>query len=400
MRKKIVQYIRKIDTPFYIYDKQKIQQNADRLRKHFAPCHAEIYYAIKANTSIVVLRIIRDAGFGAEVVSPGELYVARKAGFAPEKILYNNIARSEKDVFYALRNRVRSFNFEALDQAEVLEACARRLSKKIEIFARINPGIFPETHPHLSTGAPSSKFGLETEQLASIVKTVRGFQYARMVGIHSHIGSQILTPMPFVRNVRKVRSLIAYFRKHEVPIQAVNLGGGFGIVYHPNESPLEYRSITQAYADLARSCDVKIMLEPGRSVIGNAGIVVTRVISIKKRCGRPLYIIDAGMTENPRPALYQAYHHIDTITRSVHNRHRVRVAGPLCENSDEFGAYDLPALKRGDVLSIHNCGAYTRTMASNYNGRLLPPEYLLDRNRLIMVRKAQRFTSLIHNEIY
>jgi len=400
MRRKIYKYIKGIGSPFYIYDKQSIQENTARLKKYFASCDAAMYYAVKANTSIAVLHTVMQNGFGAEVVSPGELYIARKAGFKPGSILYNNIARREEDIMYALRNNVRSFNFEALDQAEILESCARRVGKKIELFARINPGIFPETHPHLSTGAPSSKFGLERSQFDSIVKLVSRFRYAKMIGIHSHIGSQILTPTPFVRNIRTVRSWIDFFRKHDISIRAVNLGGGFGIVYHPKESPLDYRPIIRAYKGLARTHGVKIMLEPGRSVVGNAGFIVTRVISVKKRRGRPLYIIDAGMTENPRPALYQAYHHIDATTRSRCDRHRVRVAGPLCENSDEFGIYSLPELKCGDLLVIHNCGAYTRTMASNYNGRLLPSEYLFERDNLVIIRNAQNFHSLIQNEVY
>jgi diaminopimelate decarboxylase len=388
------------ETPFYLYSKQAIQTNTARLNKLFSSCNADIFYAVKANTAIAVLHTIFKAGLGAEVVSPGELYIAIKAGFKPGRILYNNIARREEDIIYALGKGVRSFNFEALDQAEILEYCAKKKGKKIQLFARINPGIFPDTHPHLSTGAPSSKFGLDASQCRAIVRTVRAFGNAQMVGIHSHIGSQILTPKPFVRNAYKVGELVEFFQEHGITIQAVNLGGGFGIPYQPGEIPLDYRPIVRAYRALHRTYNVKIMLEPGRSVVGNAGYVLTRVISVKRRGKRHLYIVDAGMTENPRPALYGAYHHIDTLLPHKGPLHRARVAGPLCENSDEFGIYALPVLSRGEVLLIHNCGAYTRTMASNYNGRLLPAEYMYERGRFIMIRKAQQFKTLLRNEIY
>jgi diaminopimelate decarboxylase len=399
MRKKILRSIKKIDTPCYLYDQQSIQENIQRLKKHFASCQANLYFAVKANTSLAVLRTIKNAGMGAEIVSPGELYITRRAGFVSSRILYNTIARREEDIRYAVRNKVRRFNFEALDQAEMLEACARDMHTHIDLFARINPGIFPDTHPHLSTGAPSSKFGLEITQLPAIARMVHGFRNATMVGIHSHIGSQILTPSPFVRNAHVIGTVINFFRKEGIMIQSVNLGGGFGVPYHPREKPLDYRPITHAYEDLARRYGVAILLEPGRSVVSNAGAIVTRVMSMKTRSKHPLYIIDAGMTENPRPALYGAYHHVESLSRHANMYKRVRIAGPLCENSDEFGMYMLPELERGDLLLIYNCGAYTRTMASNYNGRLFPAEYMIERDRVIMTRKPAPISSLVQNEI-
>lgn len=399
MHTKVLKHITGIDTPCYLYDRSAIQENIQRLYTHFATCRAKMYFAVKANTSLAVLRVIRGAGMGAEVVSPGELFIARRAGFLPSRILYNTIARRREDIRYAIRNRVRRFNFEALDQAEILEACARDMRARIELFARINPGIFPDTHPHLSTGAPQSKFGLESTQLSAIARTVRWFRSASMIGIHSHIGSQILSPTPFARNAHVIGTIIDYFRSEGIAVRSVNLGGGFGIPYHPREKPLEYRPVAKAYRELARRHGVAILLEPGRSVVGNAGALLTRVISVKKRRRRTLCIIDAGMTENPRPALYGAYHHIESLMPHTGAHRRVRVAGPLCENSDEFGTYLLPEPKRGDLLLMYNCGAYTRTMASNYNGRLLPAEYMIEHGRVIMTRKPESIAALVRNEI-
>lgn len=387
-----------VETPCYVYDAEAIQRNIRRLQRNFRDCNARIFFAIKANTSQAVLQVIRGAGIGAEVVSPGEVYLALQAGFKPHCILYNNIARKQEDILYAIKKGIVYYNFEAIDQALLLEHAAKKTGKRIKLFARINPGIFPDTHPHLSTGAPASKFGIDCRQLPQVVKTITELRHADFVGIHSHIGSQILSPRPFVRGVRKVSEVIDFLKRKSVPVRYVNLGGGFGIPYHPGEGTLDFAPVVRAYRCLKDRHDVSIFLEPGRSIVGDAGFIITRIISVKERKNRLLYVVDAGMTENPRPALYEAYHHIDSFDRHAPARRKARVVGPLCENSDEFGLFSLPRLGRGDTLVIHNCGAYTRTMASNYNGRLLPAEYLITRRRFRMIRKKQTYEQLVMNE--
>jgi diaminopimelate decarboxylase len=400
MKRSSIRRLCELETPFYFYDEGLIRKNINTLLKNFSGCNARIFFAAKANTSIYILKLIRTLNVGAEVVSPGEIYMSLKAGFRAQRILYNNIARTENEVLYAMKNGVVFFNFEAIDQALLLEKCAGRLGKRIKAFVRINPGIFSETHPHLLTGSASSKFGVGVNDLKSILKSVRKFRSIKLVGVHSHIGSQILSPLPFVKAVRKVIDVITFFREEGIRIMYVNLGGGFGIPYHPREKKLNFAPIKKVYAKLARKYRVEIFLEPGRFIVGNAGFIVTKVISVKRRRGMPLYVIDAGMTENPRPALYQAYHHIESIFKVRGQRRRSRVVGPLCENTDEFGVYNLPELKIGDLLMIYNCGAYTRTMASNYNGRLLPPELIFKRGRFGIIRNKQKYRSLINNEKY
>lgn len=393
-------YLKKIETPFYLYYRTRIENNAKALLSKFDRCRAEIFFAVKANTALHILNIVRKQKLGAEVVSPGEIYLCLQAGFTPEKILYNNIARKEEDIIYAIKKGVIFYNFEALDQLTILERCAKKLNKRIYVFARINPGIFPDTHLHLSTGARTSKFGMEPEQLGLVVNTVRQLEYARFIGLHSHIGSQILSPTPFIKGIKKINEFMEFFAAHNIKIDYVNLGGGFGVRHRQNEKPLIFKPIADSYRDFAKKHGVKIFLEPGRFVVSNAGYIVSEVISIKQRKNTPLYILDAGMTENPRPALYEAYHHIEPLIKRKRRKHKVRIAGPLCENTDEFGTYYIPKLEIGDRVLIHNCGAYTRTMASNYNGRLLPSEYLVEKNKLRMIRKRQLFRSLIHDEIY
>lgn len=291
------------------------------------------------------------------------------------------------------------FNFESIDQAILLERCAKSVNKKIKTFIRINPGIFPPSHPHLSTGSKNSKFGITFEELKNNLGKLKKLKFAKIVGIHSHIGSQILEPEPFVKNAKKVEEIFNFLKEEKFEIEYLNLGGGFGVPYLIDDKKLNFNPIKEAYENLYKKHNVKIFLEPGRFIVANAGYILTRVISIKERDNMPLYIIDAGFTENPRPALYNAYHHIEPLYKKKGETIKSRVAGPLCENSDEFGIYNLPRLKIGDFLLIHNCGAYTRTMASNYNGRLLAPEYLFDGN-LKLIRKKQRFEKLIEDEKY
>jgi len=392
--------LKKLDTPFYLYDGEKIARNIDTLTKVFSNCRVELFFAVKANTALGILKIIKEKGVGAEVVSPGELFISLKAGFKPSKILYNNIARKKDEVIYSIKRGVVFYNFEALDQALLLEECAKKLRRKIKIFVRINPGIFSNTHPHLATGSPMSKFGIPMNELKNVVNLVRRYRFVELVGIHSHIGSQILTPVPFVMALKKVEEAIQFFNNNGIKIGYINLGGGFGIPYHPDERELNFVPIARAYENISKRYQLKTFLEPGRFIVGNAGYIATTIISVKKRKGTNLYIIDAGMTENPRPALYGAYHHIESLFKKNGKQRETRIAGPLCENTDEFGIYKLSPLNIRDMLIIYNCGAYTRTMASNYNGRLLPPEIIVDRHGLAIIRVKQQLKGLIQNEKY
>lgn len=387
-----------IETPCYVYDREKIEENIGILKRHFNGI-AHLFFAVKANTNLTILRLIRNQGIGAEVVSPGEIFVCKKAGFKGSEILYNNVARKEDEIYYAIENGVIFFNFESIHQAIILEKVAQNTKKKIKAFVRINPGIFPRTHPHLSTGSEASKFGIRMQEIPEVVKAVKKFRYTELVGIHCHIGSQILSPKPFINASKKVIEALQFFRKNGFDISFVNLGGGFGIPYEPEDKPLDFRPIIDWYKALKQKYNVEILLEPGRFFVANAGYILTRIIDKKKRNHLPIYMIDAGMTENPRPALYDAYHHIEPLFEKTTRRSKVRVTGPLCENADEFGVFNLPELEIGDYLLIQNSGAYTRTMASTYNGRPLPAEYLVD-NEIKLIRKKQQLRGLIENEQY
>jgi diaminopimelate decarboxylase len=400
MVKGIKNKIRGIETPFYLYDELRIRKNISFLKEVFSEDIFDLYFAVKANDSLAVLKIIHTEGLGAETVSPGEIFLTREIGFKPKRILYNNVAKKRDEVLFSLRKGVIDFNFEAMDQALLIERCAKEMKKKPRLYVRINPGIIPGTHTHLATGSPLSKFGIELGDLRKIISTVKKFQFSRLVGIHSHIGSQILTPSSFIKAAKSVSRVIEVLIASGISIDCVNLGGGFGIPYRHEEKDLDLKPVGRAYRELAKRYGVRILLEPGRFIVGNAGYIVTKVLSVKKRGGVDLYIVDADMNENPRPAMYRAYHHIESLYHRKGKRRKGRVAGPLCENSNEFGTFSLPPLKVNDILIMHNSGAYTRTMGSNYNGRLLSAEYVFKNGRIRKTRSKQRFSDLMQNEKY
>jgi len=397
MFKEILKDLEKIDTPYYIYDSRVIEKKADILKKNFSD-FAELFFAVKANSSISLLKIIKKHGIGAEVVSSGEIFAALKAGIPGKKILYDSLARKEEDIAYAIDKGVKFFNFESLTQADLLDNCAKDSTKKIGAFVRINPGIFPKTHSHLSTGSSWSKFGIPLQDVDKVYDVAKNFYNIELVGIHYHIGSQILTPEPYFEALKKMEKAVEFFQNKGIKIKYLNLGGGFGISYKKEEKEFEPGVLSRTYREISKKYNVRIFLELGRFLVGESGFIVTKIIDIKEREGLPLYVVDSGMNDNPRPAIYDAYHHIKPFFEKTGDRVKTRVVGPICENSDEFGTYDLPSLDIGDLLIICSCGAYTRTMASNYNGRLFPAEYLYDGKGIKKIRERQKLEDLIKNE--
>jgi diaminopimelate decarboxylase len=391
MFNEILKDLKEIKTPFYLYDSRIIDEKALILQENFSE-FAELFFAVKANTSVSLLKVLNKNGIGAEVVSPGEIFVALKAGISPQQILYDSLARKEEEIKYAIDKGIKFFNFESPAQAVLLDNCAKDSKQKVSTFVRINPGIFPKTHSHLSTGSYWSKFGISMKDLDKVYDVAKGFKSIELVGVHYHIGSQILTPEPYLEALKKIESTIEFFNKRGLTIKYINLGGGFGIPYKESEKGFSAESLTGTYRDISDKYKVKIFLELGRFLVGESGFIITRIIDVKDREGLPLY-------DNPRPAFYDAYHHIEPLFETKGKRHKSRVVGPICENSDEFGTYELPSLKVGDLLIIYSCGAYTRTMASNYNGRLFTAEYLYDGKKIRQIRKEQQLEDLITNDI-
>jgi diaminopimelate decarboxylase len=397
MFEKVAGNIKMIKTPFYIYNRNVIDEKARILKESFSG-FADLFFAVKANSSNAILKILKGYDIGAEVVSPGEIFMALKAGVPSEKILYDSLARKEEEIAYAIDKGIKFFNFESIDQAVLLDNCSKNSNQEINAFVRINPGIFPKTHSHLSTGSSWSKFGVPFKNLDKVYETAKDFKTIELVGVHYHIGSQLLTPEPYLEALKRIEDAIELASEKGLKIKYVNLGGGFGIPYKEGEKGFDAGSLSETYREISLKYNVKIFLELGRFLVAESGYIITRVVDVKEREGNPLYVVDSGMNDNPRPAIYDAYHHIEPLFEKTGDRVKSRVVGPICENSDEFGTYELPPLFVGDLLVIHSCGAYTRTMASNYNGRLFPAEYLYDGEKLRKIREEQKLEGLITNE--
>lgn len=397
MFEEILKDLREIKTPYYIYDSRKIDRKVSILKGSFSK-FSDLFFAVKANTSISILKIMKEHNIGAEVVSPGEIFMAMKAGIPPGKILYDSLARKEEEIIFAIDKGIKFFNFESIDQALLLDNSSKKTKQKISAFVRINPGIFPKTHSHLSTGSSWSKFGIPFKDLDKVYGVAKDFKSTELVGMHYHIGSQLLTPDPYFEALKKIESTVDFFNKKGLKIKYINLGGGFGIPYKESEEGFDVSVLSQTYREFSNKYGVRVFLELGRFLVAESGFIITKILDIKDREGVPLYVVDSGMNDNPRPAIYDAYHRVEPLFERTGETYESRVVGPICENSDEFGTYELPSLKVGDLLIIHSCGAYTRTMASNYNGRLFPAEYLYDGKELIQIRKEQQLEELIANE--
>ncbi len=369
----VLSEISRLGTPLYFYLKEKILDNAKKLKEHFR--NVEVFYAVKANFNPEILSIFKDEGFGFEVVSKGELKLALKTGIDPTKIVFNGNGKTYEEVKFAIENGVEIFNFDSVDQLLLLESVANELNKTIKALARIKSLIDVETHPHLQTGIFTSKFGLNDEEIDEVLDISKNLKKVKIVGIHSHIGSNIRDEEPFIKSTYRVIKIAKSFGNIEI----LNLGGGFAINMNFKEVPKLYNELTKNY---------RVFIEPGRYLIGDAGFILSKVISIKKGYPHDFLVIDCSMSELIRPALYGAYHPIKPLKEKAPEKFYL-VVGPICENSDVFGEYLLPSMDLYDLLIIENCGAYGYSMSSNYNGREKPCEVLIEEKhyRIINERK-------------
>ncbi|MBI4062987.1 MAG: diaminopimelate decarboxylase [Elusimicrobia bacterium] len=393
-------------TPLYAYSGRQIERNAQTLKKLIEPLGAEPYYAVKANPRLGILKIVKNLSLGAEAVSLGEIKIALKAGFPPQKILFNGNGKTIGDVAGALKLGIKIFNFDSLDQLELLEAAGKKQKTKCRALIRIKPENDSATHPYLAVGKKGSKFGVTLPEISGAMNRLPSLKYVELAGIHTHFGSQILDAETFLEVARFSANVVKQLMALGVKLEIINLGGGFGIPYREEQQPLELETLRRGYGEIFRElraalpagCPVpSILLEPGRFLVANAGVILSRVVSIKKDAGRAFCVIDAGMTENLRPALYQARHRAIPVDWSKPTD-IFQVVGPVCENADILGEFTLPPVKVGDLMAILDCGAYTSVMATTYNGRLRPAEVLVNGAKANLIRRRDRYEDLWQNE--
>ena len=365
----------KLETPFYYYDVELLQQTLDIVKTETEKYGYEAHYAVKANANPKLLKIISVTGLGADCVSGNEIKACIEAGFPANKIVFAGVGKTDKEINYALEQDIFCFNVESIPEMEVINELAAAKNKTARIALRVNPNIDAHTHHHVTTGLAENKFGLDVGNLDNIIALLKGLKNLELIGIHFHLGSQITDLSVFENLCVFINELQNRFEGKGINLKVIDVGGGLGVNYeHPNHIPIadfeSYFRIFNKYLKLRAG--QKVHFEPGRSIVAQCGSLITKVTYVKKGIEKQFAIVDAGMTDLIRPALYGAYHRIENIT-SDKPAQKYDVVGPICESSDVFAKdTELNETKRGDLLALRSAGAYGEIMASRYNLRRLP----------------------------
>ena len=404
-------------TPAYVYSAGTILDHYTRLDAALAPLDHLICYAVKANSNRAILNLLVRAGAGFDIVSGGELFRVLAAGGDPAKCTFAGVGKSRDEIEYALEQGVYSFNIESEAELEAIERIASAKKMRAPIALRVNPDVDPHTHQYISTGSQENKFGIALNQVRAAYERAARMSNIEIVGVQMHIGSQITEPKPFASAIEKVAPLVRNL-KSKYGIKFFSIGGGMGIIYrralesgsgkwwHDGGEPRAFSvgDYTEAIVPPLRDLAIRTLVEPGRFLIGNAGVLLTRVRYIKQTGRKKFAIVDAGMNDLIRPALYQSYHEIVPVKEPKSERKRrigkIDIVGPVCESGDFFALdREMPEVQEGDLLAIMSAGAYGFVMASNYNSRPLPAEALVRGDKFALIRKRQTWEDLVAGEV-
>jgi len=385
-------------TPCYIYSRATLERHWQAFDSALANTPHLICYAVKANSNLAVLNVLARLGSGFDIVSVGELERVLAAGGDPEKIVFSGVAKREDEIQRALEVGIHCFNVESESELHRINDVASRLDLRAPISLRVNPDVDAKTHPYISTGLKENKFGIAIDDALSIYQLATRLSHLDVRGIDCHIGSQLTTITPFVDALKRVLALLAALKAEGITIQHIDIGGGLGICYQ-DEAPPSPDEYTRALNDTLSGHNYTIILEPGRAIAGNAGILVTKVEHLKHNSDRHFAIIDAAMNDLMRPALYGAWQEIVPLQpRDDGEQHQYDVVGPVCETGDFLGKERLLNLKEGDLLAVRSAGAYGFTMSSNYNSRGRAAEVMVDGNKFFLIRDRETVESLFDNE--
>nr|WP_293512997.1 diaminopimelate decarboxylase [Prevotella sp.] len=371
-----------IQTPFYYYDTALLRKTLKTINEE-AGKHEnfEVHYAVKANANPKVLNIICQAGLGADCVSGGEIQAATNAGFPASKIVYAGVGKSDWEINLGLEKGIFCFNVESIPELEVINELAEKQGKVAQVCFRINPNVGAHTHANITTGLAENKFGIAMEDMENVIEEAAQMKNIKFLGLHFHIGSQILDMGDFEALCNRINELQDQLESHHIIVKNINVGGGLGIDYnHPNRVPIpDFKAYFDTYAKFLKLREgQKLHFELGRAVVGQMGSLITKVLYVKQGTAKQFAIVDAGMTDLIRPALYQAYHKIENIS-SNEPEETYDVVGPICESSDVFAkAIDINKTHRGDLIALRSAGAYGEIMASQYNCRQLPKGYITE----------------------
>ena len=395
---------REVGTPAYVYSLATLKRHFKVFDEAFARARHIVCFSVKANSNLALLRAFAKQGSGFDIVSGGELFRALKVGADPKKIVFSGVGKKKQEIEYALDAGILMFNVESEQELLALNEIAAGIGKKAPISLRVNPDVDPQTHPYISTGMKKAKFGVDIKKSLETYRRAAALSNVEVVGVDCHIGSQLTSVTPFVDALAKVREyldrvLAGEMKKEGAEIRYLDLGGGLGINYHDETPPLpdEY---AKAIIDGVQGLDITLILEPGRVIVGNAGILLTEVQYIKETDTKKFIIVDGGMNDLIRPALYGSYQAIQPVVETHAPKIVADVVGPICESGDFF-AKDREMVRpaRGDLLAVMSAGAYGFTMASNYNSHPKPPEVLVDGDQYYIVRGRESFEDLIKGEV-
>lgn len=394
----IIDIAREVGTPFYLYSHATIKRHFLIFDGAFDGVDRLICYSAKANSNLAILTLLANLGAGLDIVSGGELYKGLKAGFPAERIVYSGVGKRVDEIDYALREGILMFNVESLEELALIDMRASLMDTVAAIAIRVNPDVDPKTHPYISTGLKKNKFGIDTATAIKAYEMASTLQHVKILGIDCHIGSQISEAKPFEDALYNILSLAGQLKQKGIEISCLDMGGGLGITYQ-GESPPEPTDYARAIQKILKPTNYRLILEPGRVIVGNAGALITSVLYRKSGKDKEFVITDAGMNDLIRPSLYQAFHAIQPVMRHKGDPITADVVGPICESGD-FLALDreLPDVQKGDLLAVMSAGAYGFVMSSNYCSRRKVPEIMVKDGRYSVTNRRQSYEDMIRNE--
>lgn len=392
---------KEVGTPCYVYSYATLIRHFRAYDSAFRKIPHVIAFAMKSNSNLAILSLMAKEGSGVDIVSGGELFRALKAGVPASKIVFAGVGKTADEIREALKADILMFNIESSAELQAIQEVAVSLGKKARIALRINPDVDPKTHPYISTGMKKSKFGIAADRALQEYKMAASLSHIDVVGVHAHIGSQLTEVTPFVDSLKKVVGLIGTLKAQGINIRYLNIGGGLGITYSEEKPPLP-QDLSDAISPIITDLGLTLVMEPGRVIVGNAGILVTKTLYLKEGEAKSFVIVDAAMNDLIRPSLYGAYHEIKPVNEEAGHRakQQVDIVGPVCESGD-FLAKDrlLAAVKPGELMAVMSAGAYGFVMASNYNSRPRVPEVLVKGGEIHVIRERETFDDLVKGEM-
>jgi len=387
-------------TPLYVYSLKTFVRHFEVIGNAFGRIPHQICFAAKANPNLAILKLAGLLGGGADVVSGGELQLALKAGIKPDKIVFSGAGKSPDEIELALRSKILFIAAESLGELETIAKIAGKMKTIAPVSVRVNPDIDPRTHPHIATGLKETKFGLSESDSKKAYGFIKGNRWLDPVGISMHIGSQVRYVRPYIDAASKLLKLYRYLAGNNIPLKYIDIGGGWAAYFSPGDDIPRPDDYVSAISGMFSGIDATMIAEPGRSIIGNAGILVTRVVALKKNGGRNYCIVDAGMNDFIRPVLYNAHHRIEPLLKTAGRKLKYDVVGPVCESSDYLGKdIKLPAVKKNDYLALFTAGAYGSSMGSNYNSRFRPREIAVANKNILVIRERETLVDLLRNQM-